>query len=287
MTETTEVMSPLTEETEHITSLFQQGMQFLQEKLPALIAALVTLALGLVITRMLSKAITKGLRRTNADPTAVGFVQSFIQVALYLLVGVIVLSVLQVPIASIITVLGTMGLAIVLGLQNSLSNVAGGILILFSRPLKVGDYVEIGGITGTVEHISILRTKLCKPDGTAVFIPNGKVSDGIVLNYTERRYRRLDLSFGIGYDADAEKAKALIAAILEQHPYAAKDPAPLVRIGELSDSAVILHVRAWTAHEHYWDLYYDLYEQIKAGLDAGGIQFPYPQMDVHLHRETL
>ena len=281
MTETTEALSPITEETEHLSSLFQQATQFLQAKMPSLIAGLVVLVLGLVITRLLTKGITKGLKRTSADPTAVGFVQSFIRVALYLLVGVIVLSVLQVPMASIITVLGTMGLAIVLGLQNSLSNVAGGILILFSRPLKVGDFVEIEGVAGTVEQISILRTKLTKADGTSVYIPNGKVSDGVVLNYSEKTLRRLDLNFSIAYDADADKAKDLIAAVLLKNTYAFKDPAPLIRIGELSDSAVILHVRVWTTQQHYWDLYYDLHEQIKAAFDANGIQIPFPQMDVH------
>ena len=282
MTEATEAFSAITQETEHITSVLDQALQFLRDKLPALIAGLVVLVLGLVLTSLLTKGMTKALKRTSADPTAVGFVQSFIRVALYLLVGVIVLSVLQVPMASIITVLGTMGLAVVLGLQNSLSNVAGGILLLFSRPLKVGDFVEIEGITGTVEQIGILQTKLRRLDGTSVFIPNGKISDGIVLNYSEDPKRRVDLKISISYTADVEKAKDLIAAIVLKSPYALKDPSPTIRIGGFGDSAVLLDVMVWTLHEHYWPLYYELHEQIKAAFDANGITIPFPQMDVHM-----
>ena len=282
MTEATEAFSAITQETEHITSVLDQALQFLRDKLPALIAGLVVLVLGLVLTSLLTKGMTKALKRTSADPTAVGFVQSFIRVALYLLVGVIVLSVLQVPMASIITVLGTMGLAVVLGLQNSLSNVAGGILLLFSRPLKVGDFVEIEGITGTVEQIGILQTKLRRLDGTSVFIPNGKISDGIVLNYSEDPKRRVDLKISISYTADVEKAKDLIAAIVLKSPYALKDPSPTIRIGGFGDSAVLLDVMVWTLHEHYWPLYYELHEQIKAAFDANGITIPFPQMDVHI-----
>ena len=282
MTEATEAFSAITQETEHITSVLDQALQFLRDKLPALIAGLVVLVLGLVLTSLLTKGMAKALKRTSADPTAVGFVQSFIRVALYLLVGVIVLSVLQVPMASIITVLGTMGLAVVLGLQNSLSNVAGGILLLFSRPLKVGDFVEIEGITGTVEQIGILQTKLRRLDGTSVFIPNGKISDGIVLNYSEDPKRRVDLKISISYTADVEKAKDLIAAIVLKSPYALKDPSPTIRIGGFGDSAVLLDVMVWTLHEHYWPLYYELHEQIKAAFDANGITIPFPQMDVHI-----
>ena len=282
MTEATEAFSAITQETEHITSVLDQALQFLRDKLPALIAGLVVLVLGLVLTSLLTKGMTKALKRTSADPTAVGFVQSFIRVALYLLVGVIVLSVLQVPMASIITVLGTMGLAVVLGLQNSLSNVAGGILLLFSRPLTVGDFVEIEGITGTVEQIGILQTKLRRLDGTSVFIPNGKISDGIVLNYSEDPKRRVDLKISISYTADVEKAKDLIAAIVLKSPYALKDPSPTIRIGGFGDSAVLLDVMVWTLHEHYWPLYYELHEQIKAAFDANGITIPFPQMDVHI-----
>ena len=129
-----------------------------------------------------------------------------------------------------------------------------------------------------------MQTKLRQNDGTTVFIPNGKISDAVILNYTETPNRRLDLSFGIGYGDDFEQAKVLIAGILKKHPYALSDPAPVVRVGQLGDSAVELHVRVWTLHEHYWALYYDLHEQVKTAFDAAGISIPYPQVDVHMEQ---
>lgn len=277
-----EAASVITEEAEHVSDIFGEVVLFLKSMLPSLCFALIVLLAGMIAVKLLLAMIGRGLNKSHLEPTAASFLQSLISVILYVLVGVIVLSILNVPMTSIIAVIGTMGLAIGLALQNSLSNVAGGFLILFSKPLKVGDYVEFAGITGTVESIAILQTKLRRPDGTAVFIPNGKISDAVVLNYTEEPERRLDMEFGIGYAADAEKAKDLIAGILLKSPYVLKDKPPVIRIGELADSAVILHVRVWTEHAHYWDLRYDLNEQVKAAFDKHGIPIPYPQMDVHL-----
>lgn len=281
-----ELEEVITEEAEHVSSVLTTLLDYVRGLLPSLGAALLVLLVGIVLTKIVMKLIGHGFAKSNADATAVSFLQSLISVALYVLLGVIVLSVLHVPMTSIITVIGTMGIAIGLALKDSLSNVAGGFILLFSKPLKVGDLVEFGGVTGTVESIAILQTKLLRPDGTTVFIPNGKIADAMVLNYTEDPRRRLDVDFSISYEADAEKAKAIIQAILQKHPHASKEPQPLVRIGALGDSAVVLHVRVWTVHAFYWDLYYDLHEQVKAAFDEQGISFPYPQMDVHLKKEA-
>lgn len=281
-----EAASAITEEAEHVSTLFGDISSFVKGLLPSLCFALIVLAVGVLAVKLLLRLIGRGLRRSRLEPTASSFLQSLVSVVLYVLVAVIVLSILNVPMASIIAVIGTMGLAIGLALQNSLSNVAGGFLILFSKPLKVGDFVEFDGITGTVESIGILQTKLRRLDGTSVFIPNGKISDAVVLNFSEDPRRRLDLEFGIAYDANAEKAKDLITAILLKSPYVLKDSPPLIRIGALTDSAVVLYVQVWTMHEHYWDLRYDLIEQVKASFDSSGIAIPYPQMDVHLDQKT-
>ena len=237
----------------------------------------------MLITKTLMKAVRKTLNNKRIDRTASSFLQSLIQVTLYVVVSIMTLSVLKVPMTSIITVIGTMGLAIGLALQNSLSNVAGGFLLLFSKPLKVGDYVNLNGVTGTVERIEILQTMLKTPDGLTVFMPNGSISGSTIINYTETPERRLDLNFGINYGDDSEKAKQLILEILRNHPNALQTPAPLVRIGELGDSAVILDVKVWTTHEHYNALKYDLNELVKQSFDENGISFPYPQMDVHMN----
>ncbi len=277
-----EIGEAITEEAEHVSSLLTTMLNYLRGMFPSLLSAALVLAAGIILTKVLLRLICRTLDKSKLEPTAVSFLRSLLGVILYVLVAVIVLSVLNVPMTSIITVIGTMGLAIGLALQNSLSNVAGGFLILFSKPLKVGDFVEFAGVTGTVESIAILQTKLRRPDGTTVFIPNGKISDAMVLNYSEDPRRRLDLDIGISYEADSEHAKAVIQKLLKQHPYAEQDPEPLVRVGSLDDSAVILHVRVWTTHEHYWDLHYDLLEQTKAAFEKHKIGIPYPQLDVHM-----
>lgn len=282
--ETNEIADIITEEAEQVTTLFTTIADYIKGMLPSLIFALVLLLAGLLLTKILLKIIFHGLNKSRLEPTASSFLHSLLSVILHVLLGVIVLSVLNVPMTSIITVIGTMGLAIGLALQNSLSNVAGGFLILFSKPLKVGDFVEFSGVTGTVESIAILQTKLRQPDGTTVFIPNGKIADSMILNYSEDPKRRIDLKFGISYDADFEEAKATIVEILKRNTLAEKDPSPVVRVGEMADSAVVIYVRVWTTHEHYWDLYFDLHEQVKKEFDQKGIGIPFPQVDIHMDK---
>ncbi len=277
-----ELSEVFSEETERVTSVFSTLWDFIKGKLPSLGFAIFIFVLGMALSKLLLKLIQQALNRSKLDPTAAGFLHSLIRVMLYVLVTVIVLSVLNVPMTSIITVIGTVSLTVGLALQDSLSNVAGGFLILFSKPLKVGDFVEFAGITGTVETIGILQTKIKKPDGTTVFIPNSKISDGVILNYSEDPKRRLDLNFGIAYDADPELAKQIINEILQKHPSVLHDNKATVRIGELADSAVMIHVRVWTTHAEYWNLYYDLHEQVKQNFDAQGISIPYPQADIHI-----
>ncbi|MDE5885244.1 MAG: mechanosensitive ion channel [Oscillospiraceae bacterium] len=278
-----EISEVITEQTEHVTSIFQGIGDFIKGIFPSVGFAVIILLLGLIFAKFLMKFVNRTLQKSKLDPTACGFLQSLIRVILYVLVIVIVLSVLNVPMTSIITVIGTISLTIGLALQDSLANVAGGFLILFSKPLKVGDLVEFDGITGTVEIIGILQTKMKKADGTTVFIPNRKISDAVILNYSEDQKRRLDLNFGIGYDSDENFAKTIISGILDKHESVLHDQDYTVRVGELADSAVIIHVRVWTTNENYWKLYYDLQEKIKKAFDQNHISIPYPQADIHIH----
>lgn len=278
-----ELESAITEEAEHVSGIFTGLLNTFRSWLPSLSFAAVILVCGVLLVKILMKMVEHGMKNSAIDPTASGFLESLIRVVLYLLVAVIVLSVLNVPMTSIVTIIGTAGLAIGLALQDSLSNVAGGFIILFSKPLKVGDFVDYGGITGTVETIGILQTKMRKLDGTTIFIPNRKISDAVILNYSEHELRRLDLTFGISYESDFEAAKAVIHEVLRQNPAAMDFPAPLVRVGELADSAVVLHVKVWTKNDDYWSLYYDLHEQVKSAFDAAGILIPFSQIDVHFH----
>ncbi len=276
------IESAITEEAEQVSTLLTDLWNFIRDLLPSLGSALIVLLCGIALSKALMKIVKRTLKRTSIDPTAVSFLSSLISVLLYLIVAVIVLSVLNVPMDSIVTVIGTAGLAIGLALQDSLANVAGGFLIMFSKPLKVGDLVKFGDITGTVKSVGILQTKLVLGDQTVVFIPNGQVADAVIVNYSEKEMRRLDLEIGISYDADFEKAKQLIGELIKAHPLAAEEPAPLVRVGRFDDSAVVLFVKVWTANDDYWDLHYDLHEQIKKAFDENGVSMPYPQVDVHM-----
>lgn len=276
------IESAITEEAEQVSSVLTDLLNFIRDLLPSLGSALIVLLCGIALSKALMKIVKRTLKRTSIDPTAVSFLSSLISVLLYLIVAVIVLSVLNVPMDSIITVIGTAGLAIGLALQDSLANVAGGFLIMFSKPLKVGDLVKFGDITGTVKSVGILQTKLVLGDQTVVFIPNGQVAEAVIVNYSEKEMRRLDLEIGISYDADFEKAKQLIGELIKAHPLAAEEPAPLVRVGRFDDSAVVLFVKVWTANDDYWDLHYDLHEQIKKAFDENGVSMPYPQVDVHM-----
>lgn len=278
----TEIEAAISQEAEEVSTLLTDLLNFIKSILPSVGSALLVLFIGVMLAKALMKIIRRTLKRTTIDPTAGSFLTSVISVLLYVIVAVIVLSVLNVPMDSIVTVIGTAGLAIGLALQDSLANVAGGFLIMFTKPLKVGDLVKFGDVTGTVKSVGILQTQLVLGDQTVVFIPNGQVAESVIVNYSEKEMRRLDLEISISYDADFEKAKQVIAELIQAHPLAAEDPAPLVRVGRFDDSAVVLFVKAWTANEHYWDLHYDMHEQIKKAFDANGISMPYPQVDVHM-----
>ncbi|MBE6851516.1 MAG: mechanosensitive ion channel [Ruminococcus sp.] len=269
------------EETAENATVLMNIWEYIKSALPRFGSALIVFAVGVMVTKAMMKLIKRGLKRSNVDPTAASFLGSVIRVILYVLVTVIALSVLNVPMDSIVTVIGTAGLAIGLALQDSLANVAGGFLIMFSKPLKVGDLVKFGDVTGTVKSVGILQTKLILGDETTVFIPNGQVADAVIVNYSERALRRVELKIGISYENDFETAKKLISEVVAKHPLAKDDPEPLVRVGEFGDSAIILYVRVWTENENYWDLFYDLNEQILKAFANGGISMPYPQLDVH------
>ncbi len=282
---TAELGDMLTSEAEHVSGIFTGLWNAIKSVLPSLGFAAVTLICALMVIKILMKFIRRAIDRSNVNPTAATFVQSLIQVLLYVIAAVIVLSILKVPTTSIVTLIGAAGLALSLAVQDSLANVAGGFIIMFTKPMQVGDLVKFGDVMGTVESIGILQTRLVLPDKTVVFIPNGQVSASMIVNYSEQELRRLDLDIGIGYADDFEAAKQVIAGLIAQSDHAVTEPAPVVRLGAFGDSAVILHVRVWSTNEHYWDLHYELHEGIKKAFDEAGISIPFPQMDVHFPGE--
>lgn len=258
-------------------------LKWLENILPTLIAAIVILIAGLILSKIAIKLMSKGLKRSKIDPTAHSFMLSLVKTVLYVFIFIIVLSTLNVPMSSIIAAVGAAGLAIGLALQNSLSNLAGGFIILFSKPFKKGDYVELCGQSGIVEEISILYTKLLTVDNKAVHIPNGQITNTTITNYTEENLRRLDLYFNVAYDTNFRKAISIIEKLAKEHPMALDAPeAPLVRLFSHESSSLKIVARIWVASENYWTLNFDMMENVKDEFDKNGIEIPFDQLDVHI-----
>lgn len=255
---------------------------------PTLIFAIVVLILGLIVTRVSVKLVSKGLDKVKAskknslDDTVVKFVKQVVKIALYILLATIVLSILGIPSSSIVAVIGTAGVAIGLALQGSLSNVAGGFVLMVTKPFKIGDYIAVSGVEGTVEQISILHTQLVTGSNQAVFIPNGTAVGATIINNSAKDKRRVDLTFSISYEDDFAKAQAVILQVLKSQPKVLADPAPLVRMSEHAASAIIIAVRPWCKTADYWDVYFDTTEKVRAAFIENNISIPFDQLDVHV-----
>lgn len=274
----------ISEKAEETATLFTKLSLMFSEKLPSIIIALIIFITGIIISKIILRVIGKMSAKSNLDKTANGFFHSFAASVMYVIVIVMALNVLGVPMASIITVLGTAGLALGLALQQSLSNVAGGFIILMSKPFKVGDFVEINGITGEVEGISILYTKLLTPDNKLSYIPNGVAANDKIINYTVTQTRRLDLVFSVSYETDFRKALELINGVIAANPRAQKTPAPIVRLTAHGTSSLDIDCKVWVKSSEYFDLKYDLMEGVKDAFDENGIVIPFTQIDLNMKK---
>ncbi len=247
-----------------------------------LLIALFALVAGLAVIKLFTNAVSKKFEKAAFDPSLQPFLLSLIRISLQVLLVISVASMLGLAMTSFIAVLGAVAFAVGLSLQGSLSNFAGGVLILLLRPFKVGDYIEAAGQAGTVKEIQIFYTLLNTPDNKRIIVPNGLLSNSSMINYSTNTTRRLDFTFGVGYDDDIEKVKSVLMEIAENHPLVFKDPAPQVILGEHGDSAVIFYFRMWCERDNYWTIYFEMFEKVKIAFDQAGINIPYPQMDVHL-----
>lgn len=243
---------------------------------PKLIAAFLIWIVGGFIIKMLVKASKKAMTKSGYDESLKKFLTNLISWALKILLIVIVLSTVGFETTSFAAILAAAGLAIGLALQGSLGNFAGGVLIMIFKPFKIGDLVEAQGELGVVKEIEIFTTKLTGLSNREIIIPNGAMSNGNIINYTSEGTRRVDLTFGIGYDSDIKQAKAVFMDVLKAHPLVLKDIEPTVNVSELADSSVNFAVRPWCKTEDYWTVYFDITENVKEALDKAGIEIPYP-----------
>jgi small conductance mechanosensitive channel len=243
--------------------------------------ALVIFLVGKFVVGVITNIAKTLMTKAKVDSILVSFISSIIKTVLLLFVVVASLDQLGVDTTSLIALIGAAGLAVGLSLQSTLQNLAAGVMLIIFRPFKAGDFIEAGGVTGTVENIQIFNTVMRTGDNREIIVPNGGIFGGTITNYSARETRRVDMVFGIGYDDDIRKAKETIKDILDADARILKDPAPLIAVGELADSSVNFNVRPWCKSSDYWDVYFDTHEKIKLTFDEQGISIPYPQMDVH------
>lgn len=270
------------DQVDHASDIVSDVAEHLKNAAPSIIAALIILVMGYLISKLIAHIVSKAMNRSKIDGSARSFLVSVVRIFLYVIVIVMALSMLKVPMSSILTVLGAAGLAVSLALQNCLSNLCGGFIILFSKPFSSGDTVELDGTVGKVSAIGILYTKIKTLDGKTVYIPNGKVSDSKIINFTADSMRRIDHAFTIAFSADSDRAKQVIQDIIKKSPILLDMPAPVVRMSGQTDSAVTIDALVWTLNDNYYNARYDLIEGVKAAFDREGIEIPYPQTDVHI-----
>lgn len=267
--------------------------KYLFSLLPDLLAFLWTVILAVVvyfigtrIIRVLLKAYDRWADRREIDEGVRQFLHSLLKAVFYLILVFLILTLFGVTTASVVAVLGSAGLTLGLALQGSLSNFAGGVIILIMKPFKVGDYIieDTNKNEGTVEEISLFYTRLATRDNQRVMIPNGMLANSSMTNVTSNGRRRLQIQIGVAYEADIRRTKALLEEVIDAEPARLVDEESRVFVSELSESSVTMGIRIWVKTEDYWDCKWRLTENIKYALDANGIAIPYPQMDVHIKK---
>jgi small conductance mechanosensitive channel len=250
----------------------------------SVVTALLILIFGVWAAKILGGTLRRVLTKRQIEPTLVKFGTNFLYGTIVVFVITAALNNLGIQTTSIIAVLGAAGLAVGLALQGSLSNFAAGIMILIFHPFRVGDFIDGGGVMGTVEELGVFVSRLRTPDNKAIFVPNENLAGNNLTNFTRNETRRMDLVIGVGYGEDVRNVKEVLLQIIEEDDRILKDPAPKVAVLELADSSVNFAFRPWVPTDLYWDIYFDTMEKIKLRLDEKGIQIPFPQRDVHLYQ---
>ncbi|MFK7804741.1 MAG: mechanosensitive ion channel family protein [Anaerolineae bacterium] len=246
------------------------------------LGAIAIFLIGRIVARKLSDWLGRLMETREVDPTLVGFGRNLAYMVLMVVVVIAALNLLEFETTSIVAVMGAATFAIGFALQGSLANFAAGIMIIFFKPFKVGDLVEINGVFGTVQLVKIFNTIITTPDNKQVIVSNGSAIGDNITNYSENGYLRLDMVFGIGYGDDLLKAKGVLENILVSQPEVLKDPAPTVSVLELGDSSVNFAVRPFVNVDDYWTVHFKTHEQVKLRFDAEGISIPYPTQDINV-----
>ena len=278
----------ITMDPEKYTEYAEHFVRKVIDFLPNLITAVVLLFVGLWVIKFINRFVHKFFERKDYEVTLEKFIADLINWALKIILFVLVITQLGVESASLVAVIGAAGLAVGLALQGSLSNFAGGVLILLLKPFKVGDWISAQGVDGAVKEISIFNTRIITFGNQEAVIPNGKLSNDNIVNYTSTGIRREAQTWGIHYDSDIKLAKDILLGLVNEQETVLGDPhpAPMIVVAELADSSVNLSLRYWAKNEDFWNLRWYILEEGKRRLEAAGIVIPFPQRDVHIYNES-
>ena len=249
-----------------------------------IVFALITLAIGWWLIGRIVSSLGHFMDKRHADPMVTGFLSSLLNALLRVLLLLSVAGMVGIETTSFIALIGAAGLAVGLALQGSLANFAGGVLILFLRPFRAGDYIEAQGTAGTVESIMIFHTILRTADNKVIILPNGSLSNGTITNYSRKPTRRVDINVGIDYTDDIKKARSILLGLAAADQRVLKDPEAVVYLTSLGDNSVNLSLRMWTNSADYWGVFFELQEQMKEAFDREGLSFPFPQRTVHIQQ---
>ena len=249
-----------------------------------IVAALAIIIVGLIIARMISNAVNRLMISRKIDATVADFLSALVRYGIIAFTLIAALGRVGVQTASVIAVLGAAGLAVGLALQGSLSNLAAGVLLVMFRPFRAGEYVDLGGVAGTVLSVQIFSTTMRTADGKIIVIPNGKIIAGNIINFSREPVRRNEFIIGVAYDSDIDQVKQILTNIIQSEDRILKDREMTVRLNELGASSINFVVRVWSNSGDLQNVYWDVLERIKREFDAAGISFPYPKMDVKCKR---
>ena len=270
---------------EDVTNYADMAMELIWKWGPSLVMAIVTLIIGLWIIGIITKGIGKAMDKRKVDPSLAPFLKSLISTILKVVLLISVIGMVGVEATSFVAILGTAGLAVGLALQGTLQNFAGGVMILLFKPFKVGDVIDAAGYVGSVNAIQIFNTYLKTPDNKTIIIPNGTLANSSMTNYSTEPRRRVDFTFGVGYGDSTQKTRETLMELINADNRILKDPEPFIGVSELADSSVNFVVRVWVEAADYWPVHFEMNEKVYNKFNEAGLNIPYPQMDVHVHKE--
>lgn len=253
---------------------------------PKLVAAILVWIVGGWVVKVVIKGVSKGMEKGGTDPSLKPFILGIVGMLLKVMLVITVLGMLGVEMTSFVVILGATGLAVGMALSGTLQNFAGGVMILLFKPFKAGDVIDAQGYIGSVSEIQIFNTILKTPDNKTIIIPNGGLSISSMTNYSTEEKRRVDWTIGVGYGDDLDKARKVIKSLTDKDSRILKDPEVFIAVSELADSSVNFTVRAWVMAPDYWGVFFDMNENVYKTFEKEGLNIPYPQMDVHVHKNT-